>query len=55
MLFNLEIGWLSTEFTQFHVIENIDIKQNTTALHHNKTMHVPQETTECQKHGVPTE
>jgi hypothetical protein len=54
MLFNLDGGWLSTVFMQYHVIENIYIKQNTTALHHNKTTDVTQETTECQKHGVPT-
>jgi hypothetical protein len=55
MLLNLEGGWFSTEVTEYHVVQNIDIKQYTTALHHNKSTHATQETTECQKHGVLTE
>jgi hypothetical protein len=43
------------EVTQYHVIQNIDPRHNTTALLHNTTPHITQESTECQKHEVPSE
>jgi hypothetical protein len=47
IIFDLEGGWLTKEVTKYQVVLNADIKQNTTALHHNKATQGP---TDCQKH-----
>jgi hypothetical protein len=35
-----------TEVRQYHVVQNIDLKHNTTVLYHNKIPQITQETTE---------
>jgi hypothetical protein len=42
----------STEITQYHLVLNVDLTHNKTAIR-CKTRHTNQEPTECRKHGFP--
>jgi hypothetical protein len=50
-----DIPPLSIEITQYQVVLSIDLTHNTTALHHNKTWHTIQETTEWRKQEISIE
>jgi hypothetical protein len=39
----------------YHVVLNIDLTHNITALRHNKIPHIIQETKQCWEHGVSIE